>query len=63
MGDKLLQYYKIVDERVGMAARARLAMKTSVPSAKAGEAPDSPELLAKFHAAVEDIVGASIPKL
>jgi hypothetical protein len=62
MGAKLKQYYDIVQEKGGMAAKMRLAMKTGVAAAKAETEPDSPELLEKFHAVVTELVGDA-PKL
>jgi hypothetical protein len=39
----------------------RLAIKTSLPSAKAVEAPDSAENIQRFKAAFKDITGKDAP--
>lgn len=63
MGDKVLKYYELVAARGGLQAKMRLAMKTGTPSTKAGEVPDSPEILQKFYDAAKEIVGSDVPKL
>lgn len=62
MGAKLKQYCDIVQEKGGMSAKMRLAMKTGVAAAKAASEPDSSELLAKFHAVATELVG-KVPQL
>ncbi|MBI5512032.1 MAG: hypothetical protein HY903_25010 [Deltaproteobacteria bacterium] len=63
MGEKLMKYYKFVDEKGGMQAKMRLAMRTAMPSHLAKDAPDSPENLQKFFDAAREILGADVPKL
>lgn len=63
MGAKLEQYYKLVEEKGGLQAKMRMAMKTNVPSNKAKDAEDSPELLAKAYELAKEILGADAPKL
>ena len=38
MGDKLQKYYELVEAKGGLKAKMRMAMKTNVPSNKAGDA-------------------------
>ena len=61
MGQKLLKFYELIKSEGGVQAQMRLSMKTAVSSAKAGEAPDSPENIRKFQAAFKDITGKSAP--
>ncbi len=61
MGAKLLKFYDFVNKEGGATAAMRLAMKTSIPSKKAESEPDSAENIAKFKAAVKEIVGKDAP--
>ena len=61
MGAKLLKYYAFVKQNGGMQMEMRLAMKTGLPSKKAEAAPDSPDNLAKFKAAIKEILGKEPP--
>ncbi len=61
MGDKLVAYYEFIRENGGMQEKMRLAMQTGVPSTKAAEAPDSPENIEKFKAAIKEITGKDAP--
>ncbi len=63
MGAKLAKYYQLAEEHGGLVIKMRMAMKTGVPSNKADSEPDSPENLAKFYAAAQEIIGASAPQL
>ncbi len=63
MGAKLLQYYDLADKNGGLTVKMRLAMKTGIPSAEAGSAPDSPENLEKFYEVAKELIGPSVPKL
>ncbi len=63
MGQKLEKYYELVGQKAGLQGKMRLAMKTNVPSAKAKEAPDTPDVLAKAYEVAKDILGADAPKL
>lgn len=62
MGAKLKQYFDLVEEKGGVAAKMRLAMKTGVASAKAESEADSAELVNKFYEAAKELVG-DVPKL
>lgn len=55
MGQKLVELYEQTARIASAKGRMRLAMLTGVPSAKAQETPDSPELIAKFQKAIQEI--------
>ena len=57
MGQQLMKMYDLAKQAGGMQAQMRLAMKTGLPSAKAAEAPDSPENVKKFSDALKEITG------
>ena len=56
MGARLVEFYKEIEDKMGVMGKTRLAMKTSIPSASANETPDSPENIAKFQAAMKEIL-------
>ncbi len=56
MGQRLLKEYEKAYALGGMKARMRLAVLTRIPSQKAEKDPDSPENLAKFEAAMREIL-------
>lgn len=55
MGAQLLACYEKAKEIGAMKAQMRLAMKTGLSSVKAESEPDSPELIAKMTAALNEI--------
>ncbi|HOP06371.1 MAG TPA: hypothetical protein PLF13_03675 [candidate division Zixibacteria bacterium] len=55
MGTKLVDYYEKAKAIGGMKAQFRLAMLTLLPSQRASQAPDSPELIQKFEKAIQQI--------
>ncbi len=55
MGQKLESFYKEVAKIGGLKAKMRLAVLTSISSAKAPGAPDSAENVAKFEKAMQEI--------
>ncbi len=61
MAEKLVKYYKFVQDEKGLQGKMQLAMKTGVPSAKAALSPDSPDVLKKFQEAIKAITGKSAP--
>jgi len=61
MAAKLLKFYDLVKAEGGIAAQMRLAVATSIPSAKAQDAPDSPENINKFRQAYKEITGKDAP--
>jgi len=63
MGEKLEKYYELVGAKGGLQAKMRLAVKTNVPSNKAKETPDTPDVLAKAYEVAKEILGPTAPKL
>lgn len=63
MGQKLLQLYDFVSKNGGLPAQMRVAMKTLVPSSKAGGVPDSPENIARFRSAIKEVTGKEAPRV
>lgn len=55
MGQKLVNYYKKVEELGGMKAKMRMAMITALPSVIAKNQDDSSELLTRFAKAFKII--------
>lgn len=53
MGQKLIDFYTKAEALGGMKAKMRLAMITAMPSLVAKSQEDTPELLAKFIAALK----------
>lgn len=56
MGQQLLKKFEQAKEFGGLKAQMRLAILTKIPSQKAANEPDSPENLAKFEAAMNEII-------
>ena len=63
MGEKLVRYYQLVEEKAGLLGKVRLAMKTSIPSHKAKSEEDSKENLALFVKIIKEILGTDVPLL
>ena len=61
MAQKLVKLYEFVEANGGATARMRVAMKTLVPSSKAAQTPEPPELIAKFRAAIKEVTGKEAP--
>ena len=61
MAERLIKYYEYIGEEKGLGAKIELAGATKIPSTSAGTAPDSPENLKIFRAAVEKITGKPAP--
>ena len=55
MGDRLLKYYEEASALGGLKAKMRLAVLTNIPSTKAGGEQDSPENIARFDKAMQEI--------
>jgi hypothetical protein len=60
MGSTLVEMYNIVTEKAGFKGRMRLAVKTGVSRVKAKHVDDTPEIIAKFKEAADEIVGTDI---
>ena len=61
MGMKLMQYYKYVNDELGLKGKMQLATETNVPSTKAALEPDSTENVMKFKQAVSQLTGKDAP--
>lgn len=61
MAQKLVKLYDFVQTHGGTPAKMRVAMKTLVPSNKAQETPDSPELIEKFRQVIREVTGLEAP--
>ncbi|MDY0296919.1 MAG: hypothetical protein RB296_06335 [Acidobacteriota bacterium] len=62
MAATLEKIYQIVTEKGGYDARMSLAQKTGIPRTKAIEMDDSPEVISRFKAAADEILGTDIDK-
>lgn len=63
MGEKLMEYYTLVEQEEGFSGKIELAKKTNLPGTKASTAPDSQENIQLFRDALEDILGEEPPRL
>jgi|WetSurMetagenome_2_1015567.scaffolds.fasta_scaffold544668_2 hypothetical protein len=63
MAETLMKYIKYVSDGYGFAGQMKLAQMTLISSLKAATAPDSPENIAIFRKAVEQITGKPAPSL
>jgi len=63
MGEKLIEYYSLVEEKEGINGKIELAKETNLPGTKASTAPDSEENIELFRDALEDILGEEPPQL
>ncbi|MCL1851434.1 MAG: hypothetical protein FWF88_00160 [Peptococcaceae bacterium] len=61
MGQKMLAIYEEIKKTEGLRGQMRLAMLTSIPSAKANEIPDSADVIAKFASAFKEITQKECP--
>lgn len=60
MGQKLAKAYEMAKEAGGVLAQTRLAMKGGLAQSQAVDASDTPELVAKFEAALQEILGKQV---
>jgi hypothetical protein len=63
MGEKLMEYYSLVEKEEGFSGKIELAKKTNLPGTKASTAPDSEENIQLFRDALEDILDEEPPQL
>ncbi len=63
MGEKLLEYYKYIQDKEGFFGVIRLAQLTSITSKRAASEVDTPELIERFKNAIEKITGKPAPNL
>jgi hypothetical protein len=61
MAEKLLMYYKYIQEESGFSGRTKLAMESKIPSSMAAMKSDSPEDIKKFKEIIEKITGKPAP--
>lgn len=60
MGQVLAKIYQIVEEKGGVPARIKFAGITGLPKKDAEEMKDKPEVIEKFKAAADEILGCDI---
>jgi len=63
MAEKLLEYYKYIQDNEGFAGKVKLAQLTHIPSVQAAIEPDTPEVIERFKKAIERITGKPAPNL
>jgi hypothetical protein len=63
MSEKLLQYYKYVQDTLGLEGKIQLAKETKIPSTQAALEPDTSETIQRFKVAVEKITHRPAPDL
>ncbi|HVP77905.1 MAG TPA: hypothetical protein VMV04_08410 [Thermodesulfobacteriota bacterium] len=61
MGEKLLRYYKYIQDHEGFSGKIKLAQMTHIPSSQAAVEPDTPEVIERFKEAIEKITGKPTP--
>lgn len=61
MGERLLLYFKYIEEMRGVEGKLRLAQSTKMPSNKAALEPDTKENIDRFREAVQKITGKEAP--
>jgi hypothetical protein len=61
MAEKLLKYYKYINDHQGLQGKITLAQKTIIPSQRAAMEPDSPENIMIFKKAIAEITGSPAP--
>jgi len=63
MAEKLLRYYKYIQDQEGFSGKVKLAQLTRIPSVQATVEPDTPEVIERFKKAIERITGKPAPDL
>jgi hypothetical protein len=63
MGEKLMEYYSLVEEQEGLTGKMELAERTQLPGTKASTAPDSEENIERFREVSADILDEDPPLL
>ena len=61
MGEKLIMYYKYINDKAGFTGKMKLATATKIPSTKASMEPDSEENIENFKKAIKEIIGSDAP--
>ena len=60
MGQKLMQFYKLVDDSAGIKGKMALAQLTKIPSTIAALEPDSEENIKLFEEAVKEVLAEAL---
>ncbi len=60
MGARLVSYYQFAKDKGGIALQLKLAMKTAMSQVNAESAPDSPQNLALFYKALQDLLPGEV---
>lgn len=63
MAEKLLQYYKYAQDKLGLEGKVQLAKETKLPSTQAALEPDTSEAIQRFKTAIEKITHQPAPDL
>ncbi len=63
MGERLMRYYKYIQDELGVQGKVKLATASKLPSTLAATAPDSEENLNLIRSAVQEITGKPAPML
>lgn len=61
MGEKLMEFYKVISDEKGLSGKMELAKRTKLPSTRAALVPDEEDTLAKFREAFKQITGKKPP--
>ncbi|MBZ0263867.1 hypothetical protein K8I28_04290 [bacterium] len=61
MGEKLMEFYKLISDEKGLSGKMELAKRTKLPSTRAALVPDEEETLVKFREAFKQITGKKPP--
>ena len=62
MAEKLMLYYKYIQEELGLSGKLQLARETRIPSIRAAMEPDSPENIETFEKAFMKLTNKQAPK-
>ena len=57
-----MRYYKLIEDKMGMEGKQRLAKLTLVPSIIAATEPDSDENIERFRDAIKQLTGEAAPR-
>ena len=63
MAERLLKYYKYVQDTLGLDGKMQLAKETKIPSTQAALERDTPETIQRFKTAVAKITQKPAPDL
>jgi hypothetical protein len=57
MGAKLVKYYELIEDKLGMKGKSELAKLTHKPSVVVAGLPDDPETVRLFQDAIQKLTG------